>query len=824
MANDRIVLPPVNAKKTNMTCHFCIVGCGYHVYKWPEAQEGGKAPHQNALGLDFRKQLPPFSTIVSPTQQNVVTDKNGSRHNILIVPDKECVVNQGGGSVRGLHMASYMHADGTMTNERMKHPRIHTGDQWLESDWEQALALYCGVTKKVLDAKGPRELAFDSADHGGAGGGFENTWGAGKLMFTALQTPLVRIHNRPSYNSECHATREMGIMELNNSYEDAEVADCIVAIGCNPYETQTNYFLVHWLPNIQGVTVDKKKEWFPGEEVGDGKVIFVDPRKTASIAIAEATAPDRVIHLDLLPGTDVALFNGLFTYVIEQGWIDKDFIAKRTKGFAEAAAANKMSLDECSKITGIPVVKLKQAAEWAYKPKADGKLKRTMHGYEKGIIWGNDNYAIQSSLLDLVIATHNVGGRRGTGCVRMGGHQEGYARPPHPTGEKLYNDQEIIAGKGMVYTAWAVNPFQSTCNAEAFREAVMRRSEIVKQAMRVARGATTAEMVDVIFDAITTKGGLFVANINLYPTMMAEAAHVMMPAVHPGEMNLTSMSGERRMRLSERFMDPPGSAKPDCIISADIANTLKAMYHAEGNAKMADRFKGFEWKTEEDAFNDGFRLLGAKDVGGEIHSQGGDTGHLATYALLKAAGNNGVQLPIKEVKNGKLIGTEMLYTDKFGTDDGLAHFKASPWNGFFKSVRGQKDKYRFWINNGRINEIWQTGYHDQYNPTMKERWPMAPVEMNPDDAKELGVANGDIVELYNDYGATYAMAYLVPEARRNQVFMQFGHHNGVVGDVVTEAVDRNVIPDYKHTWANIRKVTGGEYKSTVSFKSRQYKA
>ena len=49
MANDRIVLPPVNAKKTNMTCHFCIVGCGYHVYKWPEAQEGGKAAHQNAL-------------------------------------------------------------------------------------------------------------------------------------------------------------------------------------------------------------------------------------------------------------------------------------------------------------------------------------------------------------------------------------------------------------------------------------------------------------------------------------------------------------------------------------------------------------------------------------------------------------------------------------------------------------------------------------------------------------------------------------------------------------------------------------------------------
>jgi arsenite oxidase large subunit len=68
------------------------------------------------------------------------------------------------------------------------------------------------------------------------------------------------------------------------------------------------------------------------------------------------------------------------------------------------------------------------------------------------------------------------------------------------------------------------------------------------------------------------------------------------------------------------------------------------------------------------------------------------------------------------------------------------------------------------------------------------------------------------------------MAYITPEIKHNQVFMQFGHYNGIVGDVVTEAVDRNVLPNYKHTWANIRKAASGEYKSTVSFKSRRYKA
>lgn len=826
MSKDRIVLPPVSAQKTNLTCHFCIVGCGYHVYKWPENKEGGKAPSQNALKLDFRKQLPALTVALTQAQQTVVQDADGSRHNVLIVPDKECTVNQGGGSYRGLHMASYI----GNTGARITHPRMHTGDSWLETDWQQAMAVYAGVTKKILDKSGPREIGAVIFDHGGNGGGFENTWGTGKLMFTALQTPAVRQHNRPSYNSECHATRDMGIMELNNSYEDAELSDCIMTIGGNPYETQTNFFLYHWMPNLQGATREKKAKFFDkGEAAPDAKFIFVDPRRTASISITESTSPDNVLHLDIQPGTDIALFNGLFTYVVEQGWIDRDFIAKRTKGFDAAVTANKMSLEETSAITGVSVAKLKQAAEWAYKPKADGKMKRTLHAYEKGIIWGNNNYGIQSSLLNLVIATHNVGGRRGTGCIRLGGHQEGYARPPHPTGELIYLDQEIIKGKMQMVTFWGVSTFQTTCNGEEFKATVLRRSNIVKEAILKNRGKTTEQLVDAIYDAVANKGGLFVAHINTYPGSLAEAAHLMLPAAMAGEMNLTSMNGERRMRLTEKFLDAPGSAKPDCLIAADIANTMKAMYQAEGNAKMADRFKGFEWKTEEDAFNDGFRYGGIKDVGGVIHSQGGDTGHLATYALLSKAGNNGVQLPIKEVKNGKLIGTEMLYTDKFGTADGLAEFKASPWQGLLKPVQAQKDKYRFWINNGRLNEVFNSMFHEEMGTageaaTTKARWPMAPIEINPADAQELGLANGDIVEVYNDYGSTYAMAYIVPTMKRDQVFMQFGHFNGVQGEVTTEAVDKNIVPYYKGTWANLRRVGKGDYAKTVSFKSRLYTA
>lgn len=802
--SDRIPLPPPSAQKTNLTCHFCIVGCGYHVYKWPASSEGGRAPNENALGRDFRRQQPPLSQVLTPAMHNVIEDSDGRRYNLLVLPDRDCSVNAGIASARGGRLAQVMYSPDGPTAARLTSPRVQSGSGWIDTSWDDALSLYAGLCKKVLDRDGPDGLFFSCFDHGGAGGGFENTWGTGKLMFSALRTQMVRIHNRPAYNSECHATRDMGIGELNNSYEDAELADTIVCIGANPYETQTNYFLAHWIPNLAGLTQGKRRARFPGETIEPARIIWVDPRRSASVAVSSITARDRVLHIDIAPGTDIALFNGLLTYVIEKGWIDRDFIRASTTGFEPAALANRMSLAQTSQITGVPVEKLEQFAAWAYRPKASGHAPRTMHAYEKGLIWGNDNYLCQAALVDLVLATHNVG-RRGTGVVRMGGHQEGYTRPPYPGKSKIFIDEELIRGRGRMLTSWGCNNFQTTCNAEAYRAAIHRRANLVKDALRSAHGESTQKRVDIVYEALL-RGGLFVTSIDLYPTMFADAAHLLLPAAQPGEMNLTSMNGERRMRLSQKFMSPPGSAKPDCLIAADIARAIQRQYRTEGNAAMAARFDGFDWKTEEDAFNDGFRRAGQPGAG-PIDSQGGSTGHLVTYARLLAMGNNGVQLPVQAVSGERLVGTEMLYSDgKFDTADGKAHFLAAPWPGLPEPVAQQRNKRRFWINNGRINEIWQTGYHDRQDPELRGRHPMSLIEINPEDARSLGIASGDIVEVYNDYGSTRAMARIERSIKAGHTFMQFGYDNGVQGDVTTRWTDRNIIPYYKGTWADLRRI------------------
>jgi arsenite oxidase large subunit len=68
-----------------------------------------------------------------------------------------------------------MYTSDGVGRERLKHPPVNLGDQWLDTSWDDALALYAGLTKKILDNDGPGGLVFDCFDHGGAGGGFENT-------------------------------------------------------------------------------------------------------------------------------------------------------------------------------------------------------------------------------------------------------------------------------------------------------------------------------------------------------------------------------------------------------------------------------------------------------------------------------------------------------------------------------------------------------------------------------------------------------------------------------------------------------------------------
>ncbi|SMF54303.1 arsenite oxidase large subunit [Tistlia consotensis] len=837
---DRLPIIPADARRQNVVCQFCIVGCGYHAYSWPVNRQGGTEPARNAFGVDLAKQQPAETAAwYAPSMYNIVK-QDGQDHHLVIKPDKACSVNGGLGSVRGARMAEMSFSEARSTQQqRLTDPQVWRYGQLQPTSWDDALDLVARVTAAVIREQGEDGLIVSAFDHGGAGGGYENTWGTGKLYFGAMKVKNIRIHNRPAYNSEVHATRDMGVGELNNAYEDAELADTIVAVGTNALETQTNYFLNHWVPNLRGSSVAKKRQMLPDEPHEAARIVVVDPRRTVTVNACEIEAgKDRVLHLAIKSGTDLALFNALFAYIADQGWVDRAFIDASTThdapprpalypahgvsdakpghltSFEAAVEGCRLSIEEAAKITGLDPKDIVKAAEWIAKPKDGGKRRRTMFSYEKGLIWGNDNYRTNGGLVNIALATGNVG-RPGGGVVRMGGHQEGYVRPSdaHVGRPAAYVDQLLISGRGGVHHVWACDHYKTTLNAHAFKSAYKKRTDMVKDAMNSVPWGDRDLMVETIMAAIR-QGGLFAVDVDIVPTRIGQACHVVLPAATAGEMNLTSMNGERRMRLTERYMDPPGQALPDCLIAARLANHLERVIRDAGDAAYADQFKGFDWQSEEDAFMDGY------------HGHAGGGEHV-TYERLRAMGTNGFQEPATGFEGGRIVGTKRLYTDgTFSTQDGKARFMDAPWRGLQAPGKSeQQAAYRFLINNGRANQVWQSAYLDLQNDFVMERWPFPFIEMHPDDMAELGVGQGDLVEVFNDAGATQAMAYPTPTARRGETFMLFAYPMGVQGNVVNAGTNELVIPNYKQTWGDIRKIADApKAVAGTSFKSKEYSA
>jgi arsenite oxidase large subunit len=812
---DRLPIVPKDAKEFNVVCHYCIVGCGYKAYTWAVNKQGGTAPDENKFGVDLGKQQPAETAAwYSPSMYNIVR-QNGDDVNIVIKPDKECVVNSGLGSVRGARMAEMSFSPARNTQlQRLTDPMVWRYGQMQPTSWDDALDLVARVTVAAINEQGEDGLFVSAFDHGGAGGGYENTWGTGKLYFGAMKVKNIRIHNRPAYNSEVHATRDMGVGELNNCYEDAELADTIVAVDTNALETQTNYFLNHWVPNLRGTSVQKKQAEFGAEPVEQARIVIVDPRRTVTVNACEVEAgKDRVMHLAINPGTDLALFNAWLTYIADKGWTDKAFIAASTKDFDKAVAGNKTTPEDAARITGLSADQIRQSAEWIAAPKAGGARRRTMFAYEKGLIWGNDNYRTNAALVNVALATGNIG-RPGGGCVRMGGHQEGYSRPDYPGPRPApYVDQLLISGKGGVHHIWGCDHYKTTLNAFKFKQAYKKRTDMVKDAMLTVPYGDRNATVKAIMDAIK-KGGLFAVDVDIVPTKIGEACHVWLPAATSGEANLTSMNGERRMRLTERYMDPPGQAMPDCLIAARIANAMERVLREQGKAKYADQFKGFDWKTEEDAFMDGYHN----------HEKGGQ---FVTYDRLRAMGTNGFQEPAVDFKDGKIVDTRRLFTDgKFNKPDGKAVFMETKWRGLqAPGKEAEKTKWPYLVNNGRTNIVWQSAYLDQDNEFVMDRMPFPLIQMNPQDMADVKVKAGDLVEVYNDNGSTQAMVYPTPTAKPKETFMLFANPNGVQGNVVSPGVNELIIPNYKQTWAAIRKLADAPAGARqLSFKSLEYAA
>ena len=754
-----VPIPPKDADVLTTACDYCVVACGYKVYRWPVGADGGTSADQNAFGVDYP--IPMMSgKWVSPNQHNVVTF-NGKPHNVAVIGDSDAeVVNVGGDhSIRGGTIAKKCFNPDSLTRDRLQFPTIRVNGELKRVSWDLALDVVAEISRYVIDKHGEDAWAIKMFSYQY----FENTYALTKLALRDIRTVAFAVHDQPTgAGSDTPGMSDAGIEPFSSSYEDMSIADTLFLSGTDPFETKTIVF----------------NEWILKGIRNGMKVIYVLPRRTTGVAFAEQNGG---LLLQLIPGTDTVLQLGIARVIVENEWEDSVFLRKyinnRAENDSETFQADGFEdykkwllsvpyaeLSEVSKVTGVPEDKIKLAAEWMAKPREDGTRPKTSINFEKGNYWSN-NYLNTASLASLGLIC-GAGNRPGQVISRLGGHQrgmiEGGSYPWEKVAEKFPGRQKkavdldrwVEAGKARF--TWVVG----TTWIQAMTASAGLRETFQKKTRGSAHQITSLEKADILaaLKARVDAGDMVVVDQDIYPVapIGTEFADIVLPASGWGEQDLSRANGERRIRLYSKFYDAPGESKPDWWIAAQIGKRLG--------------FSGYEWKDSNEVFEEA-----------AWHSRNGVTSYLqlVQYAkskgktgheLLREMGTAGIQGPVRW-EDGKLVGTKRLQDStlktgtpmgptpfrgrilrNFNTASGKANLLKSPWElfeDFYEHIKPQEGE--LWITTGRINEFWQSGFDDyQRRELQRRRWPYNFVEIHPDDAKRFGIESGDMLELSSD--------------------------------------------------------------------------
>ncbi len=869
----KVPLPPPDADVISTACDYCIVACGYKVYRWPVAggKEGGPAADQNAFNADF-----PVETLgawVAPNQHNVVLH-NGEPHHVVIIPDKdaEYVNTDGDSSLRGGVIAQKCYNPQSPTRDRLTSPLLRVYGTLMPVPWDFALDIAAEVGKHVIRAHGANAYGVKTYSYQY----IENTYAITKYALRHINTANFTFHDTPSDVSSTPGFRDAGFDNFGPSYEDWRDAETLLICGTDPYETKTILFTQWIMKGIQN-----------GQ-----KTIIMVPRRTAGVAHAEKNGG---MWIDVTPGTDLLVVNAIARVIVENGWQDKEWIAKwvnnqwesssgfgqgtrntpwqwrttwgkfQTKGFEDwkdwLLAQEEFKLANAAKISGVDPKKIVTAAQWMAKPRADGTRPKTSIMIEKGFYWSNNTGNTEAiGALGIIVG---AGGRPGQVIGRAGGHQRGgqrggkYPRNKSPIkvpGRRrraLDTDTWLVAGHTRLAHVIGTTWIQSMCGSQGLAK---RFEELTVANPNQVRSFDKQEIIESL-KARADSGGMVVINQEIYlvDPIGHRYADIIFPAATWGEETFMRANGERRLRLYNKFYDPPGDAKPDWWIIAQLSKRMG--------------FDGFDWKNANEVAEESSRFSrgSRKDfhmIKVAAHREG-----KTLHQKLAEFGTNGIQGPVFMKDDGTLVGTKRLHDTTrtldetgpaganvfnkklthFNSQTGKCNIQKSPWSLFsdyWEWLQPKDDE--LWCTSGRINERWQSGFDDRRRPYVVQRWPENWIEIHPDDAKARGIENGDYVMAYSDRvpgtketilgvggndfqfssllengyielskAAVTAIAMVTPAIKKGVVYMDFLHTpqpaNALEGRVV-DWISGNY--NYKMGVARVKKIGESPYKRT----------
>jgi formate dehydrogenase major subunit len=479
------------------------------------------------------------------------------------------------------------------------------------------------------------------------------------------------------------------------------------------------------------------------------KLIVVDPRR-------ERIADHADVVCQIKPGTDVAFYNGVMHELVRLGMVDREFIAERTENYKDLATnVRDYPPERAGQICGLDPEVIRQVARlW-------GEANAAVVYWGMGIsqhTTGTDN---ARCLIALCSITGQVG-RQGTGLHPLRGQNNVQGASDAGLIPMMYPDYQPVD------TPANREQFERVWDRELDPEKGLTVTEIVASALQGGvRGMymmgenpfLSDPNINKVRKALSALEFLVVQDIFLTET--SEFADVILPATTFFEKDGTYTNTDRRVQIGRKVLDPPGEAREDWRIVMDLSNRIGLEMDYTSPSEIFDELVSV----------------------------------MPNYAGLRYdnLGSNGKLYPNPDPEHSD--GTIVLFDERFNTDNGKAKLVPAEW---LPAKELPDDEFPFILNTGRLLEHWHTGSMTRRSYALDAIQPEAHVYLNPGDAEEMGVANGDYVRIASRRGSIELQARLSHRDTPGTCFIPFHFREAAANVLTIDEIDpMGKIPEFK---------------------------
>lgn len=665
----------------------------------------------------------------------------------LVVTGREFPTNRGGLCQKGWTSAQVLR-----TPDRLTVPLVRDAAGVLvPASWDEALDRVAGAIRTAQASAGPDAVAV----FGGGGLTNEKAYSLGKFARAVLRTANIDYNGRFCMSSAAAAAnRSLGVDRgLPFPLADLSSGQACLLLGSNVADT---------MPPAVGHLASARDA---------GGLVVVDPRRSST---AQLTDDGAGIHLAPVPGTDLVVLLTLLHVVLAGGLADEEYLAARTTGADDVRRSVAGWWPERAEaVCGVPADDLRRVARLlaAASPARGGRGAFVLTG--RGVEQSTQGTATVTAAINLALAL-GLPGRPGSGYGAITGQGNGQGGREH--GQKSdqlpgYRRIDDPAARAHVAAVWGVTP--DDLPGPGLPAVALLRALGTPDGPRVllVHGSNLAVSGPNAGSVLERLGALDLLVVtDIVPSETAMLADVVLPTTQWAEEDGTMTSLEGRVIRRRKALDPPGRARSELDILADLGARL-------GSPVLM--------RTRPDEV---FDELARASAGGPADYSG--------LSHDRLDGDEALYWPCPAADDAPHPGTPRLFLESFPTPDGRARMRAVSHIGPTDPVRADAPT---WLVTGRVLQHYQSGAQTRRVDELSRAVPEPLVEINPLLADRLGVEEGGAVQLASSRGRVVARVRLTSALRADTVFMAFHWgHEGSVNRLTTDATDPvSGMPEFK---------------------------